>query len=123
MIHYAIIGIITSKHQNKCHFITSSNINWIVIGPFDAACQEFFNHPDLKTWISDWQIEKKRVSPIHSRAIKSKAENLLQQVIEIEKDISFVLPQYYSYLTNDEWLCTFLFPTKTRLNEIIQKIK
>ena len=92
-------------------------------GPTDLACKEFFHHSDLKTWFSDWQIQNKRISPIQSRAIISKAESLLHHITEIEKDISFVLPKYYSYQTNDEWLCTFLFPLKSRLTEIITKIK
>ena len=80
-----------------------------------------FNHSDLKTWLSDWQVENKRVSPIQCRAIISKSTNLLQQVKDIEKDLSFTLPSYFSSVTNDEWLGTFILPIKHRLNQIINK--
>ena len=89
------------------------------IGPVDAVCREFFNHSDLKTWLSDWQVKNNRLSPIQCRAMKTKSTNLLQQIEEIEKDLSFTLPLYFSKKTNEEWLGTFLLPIKTKLNEII----
>ena len=94
---------------------------YIKTGPLELACQELFNHSDLKTWLSEWQIENKRLSPIQCQAIMSKSTNLLQQVEDVEKDLSFTLPSYFSSLTNDEWLGTFVFPIKHRLNEIINK--
>ena len=122
---FEALGITTINDPSHCKFPGHDLFKIIVerFGPIDNACTEFFNHSDLKTWLSDWQIQNNRISPIQSQAIQSKAQILLQQLVEIEKDLSFVLPQYYSYLTNNEWLCTFLFPLKTRLNEIIRKVK
>ena len=122
---FEALGITNTLPQSHCTF---SGLDLFKIisekfGPTDLACQEFFNHSDLKTWLNEWQIQNKRISPIQSRAIISKAESLLHHVTEIEKDLSFILPKYYSYQTNNEWLCTFLFPLKSRLNDIITKIK
>ena len=85
------------------------------------ACTEFFNHDMLRTWLSDWQVEKNRVSPLQSRAIISSSKNLLVQVEDTEKDMSVKLAAYFSALTCEEWLGTFIVPIKKRLVEIITK--
>ena len=75
----------------------------------------------LRTWLSDWQVEKNRVSPLQSRAIISSSKNLLVQVEDTEKDMSVKLAAYFSALTCEEWLGTFIVPIKKRLVEIITK--
>ena len=98
-----------------------SNQTFEFVGPLDIACTEFFNHDMLRTWLSDWQVENNRVSPLQSRAISSSAKNLLTQVEDIEKDMSVKLPEYFPALTCEEWLGTFIAPTKRRLTEILTK--
>ena len=91
------------------------------LGPLEIACQDFFNHANLKTWLSDWQLANNRVSPIQCRAIISNTRNLLQQVEDVEKAISSTLSLYFSNFTREEWLGTFLIPLKKRLNKIMNK--
>ena len=91
------------------------------LAPLERICQDFFNHADLKTWMTDWQLENHRVSPMQCRAILSRSLNLKTEVEQLEKALSLILSSYFSITTNNEWLGTFLIPIKNRLNEIITK--
>ena len=92
-----------------------------LIAPLDVACQEFSNHDNLKTWLSDWQLENNRVSPIQCRTIIANTMNLLRQVEALETELSVTLASYFPSSTCEEWLGTFLVPIKKRLNDIVTK--
>ena len=90
-------------------------------GPLEITCKEFIHHDSQRTWLNDWQVRHRRLSPIQAKSMESNSKKLLNQVKALEKDLSTTLAVYFPPLTCEEWLETFIIPIKRQLSEITIK--